>query len=145
MDLGVVWTFNEPPGFTYLWSTGETTPGILTTIPGTYTLTITDPSTGCTFVLSDVLAYPPAPDPTIIGPNALCSGQTVTLSVSGGPYIGYQWLPSGEYTPTIEVSEPGTYVVVVSQNGFICAGIDTLIIEPGSGNIPCLLYTSRCV
>ncbi len=136
MDLGVVWTFNEPPGFTYLWSTGETTPGILTTIPGTYTLTITDPSTGCTFVLSDVLAYPPAPDPTIIGPNALCSGQTVTLSVSGGPYIGYQWLPSGEYTPTIEVSEPGTYVVVVSQNGFICAGIDTLIIEPGSGNIP---------
>ncbi|MGB3077567.1 MAG: hypothetical protein WBB31_00700, partial [Saprospiraceae bacterium] len=136
MDLGIVWTFNEPPGFTYLWSTGETTPGILTTVPGTYTLTITDPTTGCTLVLSDVLAYPPAPDPTILGPMTLCAGQTVTLSVSGGPYNGYQWLPGGEYTPTIEVSGPGTYVVIVSQNGFNCAGIDTLIIQPGSGNIP---------
>lgn len=38
-----------PDYFTYLWNTGATTPIIIGTSPGTYSVTVTDPVTGCEY------------------------------------------------------------------------------------------------
>ena len=128
--------FLAPPNITYLWSTGETTPTIETSIPGYYDVTITDPANGCTTVVGGDVFYNEAPDVEIDGPATLCSGQTATLSTFGGPFSYFEWLPNGETTPTIEVSQPGTYIVIVIEDGVFCSASDTIMIEPGSGNIP---------
>jgi len=56
------------PGYTYLWSTGETTPTIQVTMPGTYSVTVTDPY-GC--IATDVMEVFPGAlvIPNIITPN----------------------------------------------------------------------------
>ncbi len=43
---------------TYLWSTTATTVAITVTIPGTYTVTITDPDNGCSSVASVLITQP---------------------------------------------------------------------------------------
>ncbi len=131
------WTnYVAPPNITYLWSTGETTPSIETSIPGYYSVSITDPANGCTTVVGGDVFYLDAAEVEIDGPATLCSGQTATLSTIGGPFSYYEWLPNGETTPTIDVSMPGTYIVIATQDGVDCPGRDTIVIEPGSTNIP---------
>ena len=51
-------------------------------------------------------------------PDPACPGGSVTLSVSRG-FAGYSWIPTGETTPTIQVSptHTTTYAVVVSEAG----------------------------
>ncbi len=52
-----------PPGATYLWSRGETTPTITTDSAGCYSVTITDPSTGCARSAKvNVRVYKPDPN-----------------------------------------------------------------------------------
>lgn len=131
------WTNYTPPAnITYLWSTGETTPSIQTNIPGYYSVTITDPANGCTTVVGGDTEYLEATEVEIDGPSSLCTGQTAILSTIGGPFLFYEWYPTGETTPTIEVTEPGTYIVIVGEDGVDCPASDTIVIEPGSGNIP---------
>jgi gliding motility-associated-like protein len=55
-------------------------------------------------------------NPVITGNSTVCSGQTTTLSVIGGPYDAYQWLPAGQTLNSITVG-PGTYVVKVDSGG----------------------------
>ncbi len=130
--LNIYWYFNNPPpGITYLWSNGDTGPSTQTTDPGVITVTITDPATGCTLVLSETIIVSPAANPIIVGPSSLCSGQTATLSVDGGPFDYYNWPPSGSGDPTFVATGPGIYWVYV-QTIDGCVGIDTLEILPGS-------------
>ena len=131
------WTnYLAPPNITYVWSTGETTSTIETNIPGYYSVTITDPANGCTTVVGGDVFYLEATEVEIDGPSSLCSGQTATLTTVGGPFSFYEWFPNGETTSTIEVSQPGTYIVVVTEDGVYCPDSDTIVIEPGSGSIP---------
>lgn len=131
------WTnYVAPPNITYLWSTGETTPTIETSTPGYYDVTITDPANGCTTVVGGDVFYLEASQVEIEGPTSICTGQSATLTAVGGPFTSYGWFPSGETTPTIEVSEPGTYIVFVTEDGVFCPGSDTIVIEAGAGNIP---------
>ena len=55
--------------------------------------------------------------PVITGTPAICSGQSTTLSVAGGPFDDYLWSPSFDQTPTTEITESATVVVTVSGNG----------------------------
>ncbi|MBK7936135.1 MAG: hypothetical protein IPJ82_03260 [Lewinellaceae bacterium] len=128
-----------PPNLTYTWSTGATTPTITATSTGVYSVTLTD-SYGCTYTLVDSLVISPIPMPQITGPASLCSGQPVTLTVSGGPYDAYEWLPGGETTPSIVVTTPGTYSVTVWTSPGPCEGSDDITILPG-GNIPAPVFS----
>ncbi len=86
---------------------------------------------GCISALSapDTLFVNPAPNVVVTpaGNQAICSGQTVTLSVpTGGTYI-YQWYVNGSpVTPngtgnTLLVTTPGSYRVAVTNLATGCA------------------------
>ncbi len=89
----------------YTWSTGATTPTLTTSTAGAYTCTFRN-SYGCTStqeVTIDVFAAP-----TISGTTAICSGNSTTLTATGAD--SYTW-SNGATTPSITVSEGGTYTV----------------------------------
>ncbi len=115
------------------------TPTIITTVPGTYTLVITDASNGCT-AISQVLVFE-----DIIIPNADagpdmeidCNNPQVALdgtSSTIGTNMTYQWttldgnILSGETTLQPTVNNEGTYQLEVwdTQNG--CSASDEVVV-----------------
>lgn len=108
-------------GFTsYLWAPGgETTPSITVSNPGTYTVTVTNPS-GCTGNNSITVTQSAVPTPVISGLLSFCAGGSTTLDAGLG-YSSYLWSPGGQTTQTINVTSAGTYsVTVTNANG--CSG-----------------------
>lgn len=107
-------TLSVPGNYTAVhWSPGgQTTPSI-TAGAGTYTVTVE--TQGCSFTSPPFTVSEVVLNPVIQGSNTVCQGQTNTLTVSGGPYAGYQW-STGATTPTLNAG-PGTYTVTVTQQG----------------------------
>jgi gliding motility-associated-like protein len=120
--------------YQYLWSPATnlsnpaindpiyTSTGIGTT---TYTVTITDPGSGCSFdrsqditVLTNNLNIPTLTD------TFYCEGSSVDID-GGAGYVTYQWNPSGGNAQIGTINQPGTYSVTVS-NG-TCTGTSNTI------------------
>jgi hypothetical protein len=112
----------NPAGLSYLWSTGETTRAIQAIQDATYSVTITDPATGCQLVLSTHPSPAVMPRPTITAnQTAVCpvnGGQaTLTAHSSAGTVYQYSW--SGPniyywntpYGPTFQPTYAGNYTV----------------------------------
>ena len=55
--------------------------------------------------------------PIVSGTAAICSGESTTLSVEGGPYEQYLWAPNFDQTPTTEITESSFVTVTVAGNG----------------------------
>jgi gliding motility-associated-like protein len=55
--------------------------------------------------------------PVITGTPAICSGESTTLSVEGGPYEQYLWAPNFDQTPTTQITESSSVTVTVAGNG----------------------------
>ena len=126
------------PGFSYLWSTGATTPTITVGTAGTYTLTITDHQ-GCSFSLSAVVSVDNSTRDATLGPDRpFCLGDALSLEGSG---TGGEFLWStGATLPSITISEPGTYWVrAVSATG--CVAVDTVTLSFG-GHRPTAMFSS---
>ncbi|QKG59233.1 gliding motility-associated C-terminal domain-containing protein (plasmid) [Hymenobacter sp. BRD128] len=99
------------PVTAYRWSTGATTPAITVTQPGTYTVTITFASGLTSTAQFRVSSF--VPTAQISGDSLLCPGaSTVLTAVVPKPGAIYQW-STGATTPTISVTQPGTYSVTV--------------------------------
>ena len=103
----------------YTWSTNATTNSISVTSAGTYTVTATanscsSTSQGVTVSLSNGSIT----TPVILtsGSTDICSGNSVTLSVSPANNTTYTWSNSTSGTSAI-VSSAGTYTVVATSNG----------------------------
>src|SRR5688572_11680960 len=112
------------PGYTYLWSTLQTSAVINVNTAGPYTVTITDPN-GCTGIAVRNLTVNNNPVPVITGVNEFCQGQNQNLNAGGG-YTSYLWT-GGSATQIINVTAGGTYMVTVTApNG--CTGIDTEVV-----------------
>ena len=92
----------------YSWSNGNEGPSITTNVAGTYRVTITD-EYNCTAFGSITISTIPAPTAGISGNTYLCTGNSTTLTASGG--VGYVW-STGATTPSISVSETGEYYVI---------------------------------
>lgn len=88
------------------WSTGVTTPSITVTTAGTYVLTVTD-ICGPSSVSQQVMILS-SPNPQISGNASFCTGQSTTLTASGGDT--YLW-STGETTASITITTPGNYTV----------------------------------
>jgi gliding motility-associated-like protein len=112
------------PGASYLWSTGSTSQTINVSLPGSYSVTVTN--NGCTG--SDNIAVTFAP-PVSLGEDInVCDASAVTLSVGDN---GTAWLWStGETTPAIEVEQDGVYWVEVSYGS--CRHTDTIEVTGAS-------------
>ncbi len=141
------------PGNTMVWNGGTLTnaanPATVTTA-GTYTVTATNPSNGCTNTSSVIVTSTGAfPNISIATPLQItCTSSSVTLT--GGSTtsnIGYQWT-TGPATATYTVSAAGTYTLTVTNLGTGCASQQTVnvttnttpptVTSSSSGNITCV-------
>ncbi|RYD83177.1 MAG: PKD domain-containing protein [Sphingobacteriales bacterium] len=126
------------PGMTYIWSApnasnGSTSASISATMPGTYSVTVTNPA-GCSSTSSITLTtIPSLPTP----PLGLNVTQLITppalypmwqIDAPTGPGYTYSWSTS-ETTPTIFVQNYGTYSVTYT-NAFGCSQtVSTQIVQ----------------
>lgn len=142
---GVNYSWTGPGGFT----SSQQNP--LVSLPGTYTLTVEDPTNGCTsiatsFVIEDVSE----PGALATGGHLDCNTSMVMLggnSPTGG--VNYSWTGPGGFTSSQQnpaVSLPGTYNLTVENplNGCTTSASTTVtqdINQPGAiaigGNLDC--------
>ncbi|MCO6489111.1 MAG: gliding motility-associated C-terminal domain-containing protein [Phaeodactylibacter sp.] len=101
---------NEPY-INYQWSNGDTTASSLVTLPGFYTLTVTD-AAGCRGTANILVNDVPAPQASIDGPMEICEGATAVLDA--GNHAGYLW-SDGTTGAQLQATETGLYNVVVSN------------------------------
>ncbi len=95
------------------WSTGAVSPTISVTTAGIYTLTVAA-ACGTTTATQQIMVNPlPTATVTAAGSTALCPGQFVQLTVSGG--TTYTW-STGQNSNSISVNSPGTYTVAASNS-----------------------------
>ena len=98
----------------YKWSTGSTGSSISVGSSGTYTVTVTN-THGCTATATHDVTVHDLPHASISGDNEICSGESTTLTASGGSsYKWNTWL--GSTGSSISVSSSGTYKVTVTDS-----------------------------
>jgi len=119
------------PGFlTYLWSSGQTTESIPISQAGTYAVTVAD-ANGCAATASQVFANLPLPAPVIGGPAFICGGNAANAVFSVPNTFPQILWSTGATTPTISVSQTGTYLVTVTDaNGCTASDSIALTVSP---------------
>jgi len=128
--------------YSYAWTVpaGATAPGNIatfsTTIAGTYSVVITNTTTGCVSSSASGVATV-NPIPTVsVNSSTICAATTANVTatpVGGGTYI-YTWtVPAGFTNPgnvaTFTTSTNGNYSVVVTDQATLCSSVS------GSGNV----------
>ena len=112
----------------YAWSNSlGSSPSPSVSVPGTYTLTVTDLTNGCTASDQvDVTLFNTPPAVTILPPGELsCTVTTVTLeATSTTPNVSYVW-SLGSIQATQDVSTPGQYTVTVTDNNSGCTAVES--------------------
>ena len=110
----VSFTANAGNGYTYLWSNGETTSSITSSITGNFTVTVSN-QIGCstTSAVNAVVVNPiPVATITAGGSTTICSGSPVSLSAPAGS--NYLW-NTGSTSQSINAATAGNYTVVVTS------------------------------
>ncbi len=134
-------------GATFNWTgngfvSGQSTATPIVNATGTYTLTVTNPTTGCTnSTTATVVGSSDMPVVSIDPANDIsCTDPTVTLNaISSTPGATFTWatnpgIVSGSTTLTPTVNQAGTYQITVqAPNG--CTNAASIIID-GNVNIP---------
>ncbi|MBC8173972.1 MAG: T9SS type A sorting domain-containing protein [Chitinophagales bacterium] len=131
-------TLTAPAGYSYLWSTGETTQSIIASEAGTYSVTITS-GFGCSSTCSIEVTTTPGPEAYITpGDTTICKGRKVILIANAGVGYTYQWYKNDVLIPGAtnnyyKTQQPGVYTVeVTSADGCsaISAGSTVTVILP---------------
>jgi len=118
-----------------LWSNGATTPSLIVTTPGLFTVTVSNAS-GCSSTSAainvGVHPNPSVPSISASGATTFCAGESVTLTSSSA--TGNLWSNEAT-TPTITVSASGSYNVrVTDANGcFALSAPRTVTVNPAPG------------
>ena len=120
------------PNCTYLWQNSTTNPTLTVTLPGTYTVTLTN-NHGCTGSESIVVSTVANPTPVISGNTAICAGVSTTLDAGAG-YTSYHWSTTAT-TETISPSTAGTYTVTVT-NSNACSGTASVTVTLNANLTP---------
>lgn len=108
-------TLTATGGGTYLWSTGATSPTIIVSPTTTTVYTATVTVGGCDSIVPFTLTVTGQPAASISGNTNICTGQTTTLTASGGG--AYSWWNNGATSATITDAPVGTtnYTVTVTN------------------------------
>ena len=118
----------------YWWSRGDTLVGtdssLVVHLPGTYTIHVTD-SAHCEGSAMVIVTLHPSPTPGIVGPDAICEGDTLTLRATDG-FDTYDWTDSSgtilsanhDRELTLPTLIPGThrYLLAVTDSAG-CSGV----------------------
>jgi gliding motility-associated-like protein len=115
------------PGFNYSWNTGAQTQTIIAS--GTSTFSVVVSSSGCSS--SDSVHVRTLAGVDLGSDVNLCNFLSVTIAAPDLDGATYSW-STGQTTPTIEVTEPGTYFVNVLFGP--CSLTDTMVVEGGYGS-----------
>lgn len=126
----IIWNVDQGSAYSYLWSTGDTTPQLVIKQSGTVSVLISDTvpaSQGgpCYISASYTFVADSFSMTTTLGPDTtLCAGATLGLKTNAQSVTSYNWSTSAT-TPTINVQNSGLYWVRVSnQTG--CQASDTI-------------------
>jgi gliding motility-associated-like protein len=134
-------------GVTYSWSgtgivSGATTATATVNSGGTYTLTVTNPSNGCTNVATAVITSNTTPPNATAsaGPQITCTTNTTTINGSSTTAgVNYNWagpgIVSGGNTAAATVNAAGTYTLTVTDPANGCTSTATAVITT-SGGVP---------
>ena len=134
-------------GVTYSWSGPGIVSGANTATPtvnsaGTYTLTITETSSGCTNTDQAVVTLSTTPPNANAGPDKTisCSSPTVVLNGSSTTAgVTYSWagpgIVSGANTAAPTVNAAGTYTLTVTQTSNSCTNTDQAVVT-ASTSVP---------
>jgi hypothetical protein len=130
-------TSSDARGPGYLWSPGGATTASITVSPTsttTYTVTLTDGTTGCVNSGSGTVTVNPLPTVSV-NSETICAGGSATLTAtSDASSPGYLWSPGGATTASITVSPSATttYTVAVTDGTTGCAnsGSGTVTLNP---------------
>ena len=116
-------------GSAYLWNTGVATQTISAGTAGNYWVNVTNGN--CTG--SDTININVAQKPIVnLGNDTImCPGDLVVLSAGAG-FSSYLW-SDGSTQPTLNVNNPGTYTVTVSNSG--CKATDQIVIAECNSDI----------
>lgn len=113
----VTLTASPASGVSYSWSNGPSfnpvvvTPGVSS---NSYTLVVTDATTTCSASATIAFTVNPLPIVGITGPTTLCSGNSTTLTASGG--VSYAWVPASISNPLVVfLSVPTGYTVTATD------------------------------
>ncbi|MBL4753061.1 MAG: gliding motility-associated C-terminal domain-containing protein, partial [Flavobacteriales bacterium] len=110
------------PANSYSWSPGgDTTQTISVSTAGSYFVTLTDTSTGCSVTSApETVTVGAAPVATITpsGSTNFCLGDSVVLTASISDI--YSWSPGGDTTQVVTVSTAGSYVVTLTDTASGC-------------------------
>lgn len=124
-------TNGDPDQATYLWSTGETTPSIIVTTSGTYSVEVTIGD--CTLTKQVVINFNDRPIIDLGDDITTCFDTPIMLNATPSNYgsgeVEYKWFKDGNEiagatTATYLVTELGVYTVEVTKNG--CTGTDVI-------------------
>mgnify|MGYP003444580040 CR=1 FL=1 len=111
----------------YLWSNGNTTSSITTSVSGNYTVTVTDIN-GCIGSSNYNLLAFQNPVPVISGTAAICQNQSSVLDA--GSFASWQW-STGAVSQTISVNQSGTYSVTVTNvDGCVASTSFNVVVNP---------------
>jgi hypothetical protein len=97
----------------YAWQDGSTLPEFTAEHTAWYRATAYNQ--GCSFTDSIRLTFAPAPEIDLVNEAAICSGSSLLLDASSENATGYIW-QDGSTEPVFEVTETGTYEVMVLAN-----------------------------
>lgn len=118
-------------GSTYLWSTGATTQTIDVTESGTYTVTVTNPTSGCAVTdnITVTVNYTPSAEFTYTA-----TGLTVTFTNESTAGATYNWSFGDGGSSTLEnpshtYAAEGTYTVTVTVSNGCGSDFYSLVIE----------------
>ncbi len=111
-------SLTAPAGFSYLWSTGETTERIFAHVSGSYTVVTIAGGSACTSgsaqaVVVTVTDAPAAGTISAGGALSFCQGGSVRLTATSGSG-GYVW-SNGETTQSITATASGNYTVRLTE------------------------------
>ncbi|HRH67362.1 MAG TPA: PKD domain-containing protein, partial [Bacteroidia bacterium] len=128
---GASTTLNATGGVTYSWNPGGSTSSGISVSPSastSYTVVASD-AVGCTAsAIVNVNVH--TPPPVNLQSFFLCAGSVATLDAGPGG-SSYQWLPNGETTQVINITNGGTYSVVVTD-AFGCSANASCNVNAGS-------------
>jgi hypothetical protein len=127
---GMVTVTGGTPGYSYLWSSGDTTNTVANLCEGSYLAHVTD-ANGCIDSTTIIVTAPAVlglSETHLDATTSTSNDGSATVTATGGtPGYTYLWTPGGATTATISNLGVGTYVAVVTDSNGCSDSISVVI------------------